>query len=99
MNAMIKKPRINRLEAYIAPNSKIKLDGLQQSLGLKQGAMISELILSLTDRDVEAFSPSKKSLIDTDISTEANARWIELESKFGRRASKSKLLEIAISKL
>jgi chorismate mutase len=52
---MTKKARINRFEAHITPDSKEKLDTLQKSNRLKQGDIVSDLILSITEGDVDAY--------------------------------------------
>jgi hypothetical protein len=93
------KSPANRFEAFIVPASKRKLDELQQNNGFKQGALVSRLVLSVTEDDIDNFYPKQKLLVDTNISIQAHNHWLALESKFGRRASKSKLIEIALSKL
>ena len=91
--------RKNRYEVFIAPNDKRVFDNYHTSTDLNQGDALSQLLLSVTEEDVLEVKQQPNRLIDADISDDAHAHWEALQKKFGKHASKKKLLLIALSKL
>lgn len=91
--------RKNRFEVFTTKATKQDLDSVQNRTGLNQRDAISMLILSVTEDDLHPKPDLAKTLIDSQLTNEAQAHLEKLQSSFGSKASKRKLLELALSKL
>ncbi|WP_338853821.1 hypothetical protein WE348_21440 (plasmid) [Alteromonas macleodii] len=91
--------RKNRFEVFTTKHTKKELDDFQLEFGFNQRDAISTLILSITEVDLMPKPASAKTLIDSQLTDEAQAHLENLQLAFGSKASKKKLLELALSKI
>lgn len=91
--------RKNRFEVFTTKQTKKELDAVQEQTGLNQRDAISMLMLSITEDDLMPRPASTKTLIDSQLTDEAQAHIEKLQLAFGSKASKRKLLELALSKI
>ena len=87
-----------RTEILLTDIERDSFYAIQQERNCQVGALLSELILSVSEDDVIKQDKGKAN-IDTFISQEAYDHYKKLESKHKKLASKSRLTKLALEKL